>query len=98
MLGDAVGVGSVRDTIQRAAAAAFRLRQWRGLSSADPGDVEDSDDLRRVVGVEAQQPVPGVEDGHAEGWVISGRHYGRVPGFIDQVNNAVQQRVECRCR
>jgi hypothetical protein len=42
--------------------------------------------------------VPGVEDRHAEGRIIAGRQYRRVPGFIYQVNNALHERIERRSR
>jgi hypothetical protein len=69
----------------------------RGLS-ANPGDVEDPDQLSRVVGIKAQQPITGAEHDHTVGRIIPRRYHGRIPGLINQDNHALQQRIECDCR
>jgi hypothetical protein len=69
-----------------------------GGRSADPGDIEDPNDLRNVVGIEAQQSVPGVEDCHPNGRIIAGRQHRCIPWLIDQFNYALHQRVESPCR
>lgn len=53
---------------------------------ADPSDIEDSDDPRCAVGVQAQQPVPGTEYRHAEGRIIAGRHHRRATGLVHQTD------------
>jgi hypothetical protein len=43
-----------------------------------------------------QQPIPAAEHRPAIGGIIAGRHGGRIPGLVNQVNHALQQGVE-RC-
>src|ERR1022692_133006 len=65
---------------------------WR--QSADPGDIEDPDDLGGIIGVEGRQSVTGTEHCHAVGRILARRHDPRIPGLLGEGNRSLQPGIE----
>lgn len=70
------------------------MAQTSKTGLADPGEVEDSDQLGIVIDMECQQAPPGAEHGPTICRIVAGRHYNCVPGFLHQFHHSVWQRVE----
>jgi hypothetical protein len=71
------------------AATEARLAQ-----SADPGDVENADQLIGLIDAEREQPIAPPEYGLAVCGVSAVRHQVRVPRLPDQVRDALDQGVD----